>query len=316
MRFPAHRGLFFCLSITLSVCSCETMESSLIDFSLYNEENGQTIIPSEKQIDIKVIQIMPLQSNLTPSAQGGDCWDDWFFQFSNYNRCVRVYNLAEKQLKQECTIQARDKGFVSNCHCNSVCFGSSFYEEGDEFPLLYVSTGYTQDGFSGALVYRVVKKGGLFSFSLVQTIRLPILNSSWTEFIPAGDVCYVGYTGDFIVYKCPMPSPHAGDVIIDGSKDAIEFFQFPSQPEEIKTSRNQGKLFYHGKIIYPSGVPQTGEASVLFILDLNSRTYEHIFSFPEMGLLKEPESVFFWKGSLCVAFLDQIVSFEFTPSIF
>ena len=165
------------------------------------------------------------------------------------------------------------------------------------------------------MVYRVTRENDRFSFSLVQTIRLPVLKSSWTEFITAGDYCYVGYSSNYIYYKMRLPSVQEGDVILDGSKDAIEVFQFPPQPEDIKSSRNQGKLFRNGKIIFPSGVPQSREACVLIILDLNTRTYDYIFDFFEMGLFKEPESVFIWNNQLCVAFIDQIVSFEFTPDI-
>ena len=308
MQHLKNTSIVIFVLIAQSVCSCATLDSSLIEFSLYNDDSSQMGNTPGNQVAITVHQIMPLQSSLTPNAQGGACWGDWFFQFSNYNNYVRVYNLAEKTLKQNYSINAKDKGFVKNCHCNSVCFGSSYFSEMDEFPLLYVSTGYTKDGFSGVLVYRVIKIDDLFSFTLVQTIRLPVLNSSsWTEFIPAGEYCYVGYTGDFV---------YGGDVILDGNKDAIEVFQFPPQPEKIKYSSNQGKLYHNGKIIYPSGIPQIGEDSVFFFLDLKSKTYEHIFSFPELGLYKEPESVFFWRNSLCVAFVDQIVSFEFTPSIF
>ena len=190
-----------------------------------------------------------------------------------------------------------------------------FYEEGDTFPLLYVSTGYSSLGYSGALVYRVIQKEGLFTLSLVQTIRLPILNSTWTEFIPVGDVCYVCYTSDYIVYKMPLPSVHDGDIIIDGSMTALEVFQFPPQPDFMKSSRNQGRMIHNESIIFASGVPNAGEASVLVFLDMKTKIYKYIFDFKELGLNKESESIFIWRDSLCVAFLDQIVSFEFTPNI-
>ena len=258
---------------------------------------------------------MTLTYDYPPSPQGGACWNDYFFQFTADNGIIWIFNLQEKKRIQKYTLSENNRGFVSNCHCNSVCFGSSYFKEGDEFPLLYVSTGYASNGYTGALVYRINRDKGLFSFSLVQTIRLPVLRSSWTEFIPAGDYCYVCYTSDTVVYKMRLPAVNDGDVILDGSKDAIEVFQFPPQPEEIKSSRNQGRIFHNGKIIYPSGVPQVGEASILFILDLKTRTYEHIFDFPSMGFDKESESIFFWKEKLCVSFVDQIVSFDFTPDI-
>lgn len=318
-----HMCIFVCFLTVCSLCSCEPIINlSLEDLSPEDiaieyktqEVDDKGTAPKTK-ITVTTNQILPITERNSPQKQGGDCWNDYFFQFSTYNSVILIYNLEEKALIQKYSINNNDRGFVSNCHCNSVCFGSSFFEEGDEFPLLYVSTGYASGGYSGALVYRITKENGKFSFSLVQTIRIPILKSSWTEFITAGDYCYVGYTSDAIYYKMLLPSVHDGDVILDGSKDAIEVLQFPPQPEEIKSSRNQGKMFHNGKIIFPSGVPQAREASVLIILDLKTRTYEHIFDFTEMGLLNEPESVFIWKDTLCVAFIDQIVSFEFTPDI-
>lgn len=270
----------------------------------------------DEQTIVKTQQIMALQSRLTPNPQGGDCWGNFFFQFSNNNSLIRIYNLEEQELIQKYSLDNTNRGFVNNCHCNSVCFGSKYYDENDEIPLLYVSTGYGKDGYTGALVYRVMRTNDRFTFSLVQTIRFPVLDSSWTEFIPADDYCYICYTSNCLVYKMPLPSVHDGDVILDGSKDAIDVYQFPQQPKIMGNSRNQDRMYYNERIVLISGVPQSGEASVLVVLDLETRTYAHVFNFLDMGLSKEPESVFMWKGNLCVAFLNKIVSFEFNPSVF
>ena len=322
MTRPSRIGLLFVLIVS-SLCSCKPA----IDLTIDNiVQEGITLndyvqgvddkgVPKEVPITVRTNQIMTVKYDYPPSPQGGACWNDFFIQFTADNGIIWIFNLKEKKLIQKCTLLENNRGFVSNCHCNSVCFGSSYFKEGDEFPLLYVSTGYASDGYTGALVYRVIRDKDKFSFSPVQTIRLPVLKSFWTEFIPDGDYCYVCYTSDTIVYKMRLPSVNDGDVILDGSKDAIEVFQFPPQPEEIKSSRNQGRMFHNGKIIYPSGVPGAGEASILFILDLKTRTYEHIFDFPSMGFPTESESIFFWKDKLCISFVDQIVSFEFTPDI-
>ncbi len=313
-HFSKIRSYFFSIIVIAIIpVSCGTSDSLPYEVPDYIDDIQES--PSNEHITVETSQLMNLKTGLSPQPQGGDCWGDYFFQFSTNNGVVRIYNLAEKKLVQTYKLSKNDQGFVSNCHCNSVCFGSMYYEEGDTFPLLYVSTGYSSLGFSGALVYRVIQKDGVFKFSLVQTIRLPILNSSWTEFIPAGGVCYICYSSDYVVYKMPLPSVHDGDVIIDGSMNALEIFQFPSQPAFMKGSRNQGRMIHNGTIIFPSGVPQAGEASVLVFLDMDTRTYKHIFDFKELGLNKESESIFIWRDSLCVAFLDQIVSFEFTPNI-
>lgn len=324
MYSPSIRVIYILLSlIVFPVSACNPLEDPVFEEIIYINQDQEVQTGNQHddepnvqaQIIVKTHQIMTLQDNTNPHSQGGDCWGDYFFQFSKNNAVIRIYNLKDKELIQKFIHKNNGGGFVSNCHCNSVCFGSEYYEEGDEFPLLYVSTGYGNNGYTGALVYRITKEKGLFSFSLVQTLRFPVLKSSWTEFIPAGNVCYVCYTSDYIVYKMPMPSVHDGDVIIDGSKGALEVFQFPPQPQIMKNSRNQGRLYYKGKIVLTSGVPGSREASVLVVLDLETRTYEHIFDFFDMGLNTESESIFFWRDRLCVAFDDQIVSFEFDPDI-
>lgn len=306
-------SFFILIAISIILISCGTQDSLPYEVPDYIDDIQES--PSDEHITVDTYLLMNLKTGLSPQPQGGDCWGDFFFQFSTNNSVVRIYNLAEKKLIQTYKLSKKDQGFVSNCHCNSVCFGSMYFEEEDTFPLLYVSTGYSSLGYSGALVYRVIQNDELFTLSLVQTIRLPVLNSSWTEFIPSEDVCYVCYSSDYIVYKMPLPSVHDGDVIIDGSMNSLEVFQFPSQPAFMKGSRNQGRMFHNGTIIFPSGVPQAGEASMLVFLDMNTRTYKYIFDFKELGLNRESESIFIWRDTLCVAFLDQIVSFEFTPNI-
>ena len=251
-------------------------------------------------------QIMTLSDNRSPHPQGGDCWGDLFFQFVTNNTKVRIYDLSSGALVQTVTIPSTSRGFVSNCHCNTVCFGTEFYDVEDEFPLIYVSTGYSSDGYTGALVYRITRVEGVFMFSLVQTIRLPIGESTWTEFVPAGDYAYLCYTSQRVVYKVPLPHLDEGDVVIDKTM-ATETYQFAQQPNWMASSRNQDRLFYKDKIYLVSGVPEVGEASVLIILNLEEQIRETIIDLRSIGLKKEPESIFFWQGSLCIAFMDQIV---------
>ena len=238
--------------------------------------------------------------------QGGDAWGDYFFQFSTDNTTVRVYDLAMRTLVQTIKITSSLKGFVSNCHCNTVCFGKEYFDVEDTFPLIYVSTGYASDGYTGALVYRIVQHNGIFFITLVQTIKFPVGKSSWTEFVPGDEFAYICYTTERVIYKIEMPKLKDGDMVI-GPDSAIETFQFTAQPDWMVTSRNQDRLFHEGKIYVASGVPQSGEASVLFILNLETRERERIIDFKKSGLTSEPESIFNWRGDICVAFVDKIV---------
>lgn len=274
--------------------------TSSVVFPVGESDNSETIPKVTFQT------IMKLENNQSPHPQGGACWEDYFFQFSNENRIVRIYDLDQKKLLQTYQLEEKDRGFVPNCHCNSVCFGSEFYSTSDEFPLLYVSTGYAKNGYSGALAYRILKNKGEFSLSLVQTLRFPSFNGvSWTEYIPSSNSSFL-CCGN-AVYVIPSPSFKEGDIIIT-QKDTVETIILPKRPEWISSSRGQGHLYYEGRILLTAGVPQTGEESVLLDYNLEKRRLEAIINFKDLGIHSESESIFFWNNHLCIAFTDKIIS--------
>lgn len=289
------------LVIIASICplifgSCQEKLEWTIDIVA-----GQAV--SIDEVDyIQYEEIMPLSGRY---SQGGDSWGDYFFQFTKNNYEVRVYDLSTKTLVQTIMITSSLSGFVSNCHCNTVKFGTEYYDVEDFYPLIYVSTGYASGGYTGALVYRITQHNGIFFITLVQTIKFPVDKSSWTEFIPAGEYAYLCYTSERVIFKVPMPKLKDGDHIISRN-DAIETYQFSPQPDWMATSRNQDRMFYQGKILFVSGVPP-GEASVLVVLNLETRERERIIDFKKNGLTSEPESIFIWQGDICVAFVDKIV---------
>lgn len=260
----------------------------------------------EEVIDTSSFEEIMRLDAIRPGPQGGDCWGDFFFQFTANNTAVRVYDLSTKTLVQTLKITNTLRGFVPNCHCNSVNFGTEFYDAEDIFPLIYVSTGYASGGYTGALVYRITQHNGIFFITLVQTIKFPVETTSWTEFIPGDEYGYLCYTTERVIYKIPMPKLKDGNIILSRD-DAVETYQFTPQPDWMFTSRNQDRMFYHGKIIYISGVPQSGEASVFVSLNLETRERERIIDFIKIGLTTESESLFLWQGDICVAFVDKIV---------
>ena len=266
--------------------------------------------PSNNQTEDNTLifeEIMPLGGHLNPHPQGGDCWGDYFFQFATNNSVVRIYNLFTKTLEQTLSIPTSQRGFVSNCHGNTAKFGTEYYDPEDLFPLMYVSTGYSSGGYTGALVYRIVQHQGVFFITLVQTIKFPVVgNSSWTEFIPADKYAYLCYTSERVIYKFEMPKLKDGDIILC-RESALETYQFTPQPSWMATSRNQDRLFYKGKIAFISGVPGSGEASVFILLNLENREREMIVDFKKIGLKDESESIFIWQGDLCIAFVDKII---------
>lgn len=236
------------------------------------------------------------------SCQGGACFGDYLFMFKENNGTCWIYNLRTSTLLQTISIPSEERGFVSNCHCNTVNFGTEYYDANDPFPLVYVSTGYAADGYSGALVYRIVatteNDATTYSLSLVQTLKIP--GTSWSEFIVGEDGdCYIKY--DIHYYRMAMPSLSDGDVTFD-FENALSVCRLTPQPSWYNGSRNQGHLYHNGKIYLLSGVP-TSEASLFIAIDIaTGRREVEIDLYNTLGLTSEPEALFIWNGHFCIAF--------------
>lgn len=239
------------------------------------------------------------------SCQGGACFGDYLFMFTEYNTTCWMYNLASETLVQTIEIPSEERGFVGQCHCNTVNFGTEKYDADDPFPLIYVSTGYAAGGYSGALAYRIVATTEddvtTYSLTLVQTIKFP--GSGWTEFITGEDgFCFVWTDTGNTLYKMIMPKLSDGDVTFDFS-NALAVYRFPPQPSWFGGSRNQNRLYHNGKIYLVSGVPGGSEALLFIVLDLATERREVVIDLKNtLGLASEPETVFIWEGHFCVAF--------------
>lgn len=240
------------------------------------------------------------------SCQGGACFGDYLFMFSTNMETVWMYNLATKQLIQTITVAEGERGFVSNCHANTVNFGTEYYDSNDPFPLIYVSTGYNDGTDTGALVYRIVATTEndvtTYSLILVQTLKMP--GTTWTEFVTGDDVCFLCYTGPRIIYRMKMPKLSDGDITFD-LDEALEVYNFTLQPAWWNGSRNQCRIYKDGKIYVISGVPgsaTSSEKSLFFVLDLATCTREVVINLQTLGLNSEPEAIFFWNNKICIAF--------------
>lgn len=239
------------------------------------------------------------------ACQGGACYGDYLFMFNENNTTCWIYNLSTNTLLQTYTIPSGQRGFVSSCHNNTVNFGTEKYDSGDPFPLIYLSTGYNYDGYSGALVYRIIatteNSVTTYSLSLVQTLKIP--GTSWTEFIVGSDGdCYIKQELDGIhYYRMRMPTLSQGDYTFDLG-DALETYSFTAQPSWYNGSSNQCHIYHNGKIYLVSGVP-TSQSSLFICLDLATRRREvEIDLYNTLSLTSEPEALFIWRGHFCIAF--------------
>lgn len=238
--------------------------------------------------------------------QGGACFGNYLFMFTEDNTTCWMYNLSSNSLVQTITIASEERGFVSNCHCNTVNFGTEYYNANDPFPLVYVSTGYNDGTDSGALVYRIVATTEsdvtTYSLSLVQTLKLP--GTGWTEFLVGEDgFCYLCYTSARKIYKMAMPKLSQGDMTFNLS-NALSTYQFTAQPSWYNGSRNQNRIYKNGKIYMVSGVPGSSETTLFIVLDLATERREVEIDLSTLGFTAEPETVFIWRNQFCIAFRD------------
>lgn len=239
------------------------------------------------------------------ACQGGACFGDYLFMFKEENTTCWIYNLSTNTLLQTITIPSEQRGFVSDCHCNTVNFGTEYYDANDPFPLIYVSTGYNDGTDSGALVYRIVATTEndvtTYSLTLVQTLKLP--GTSWTEFVVGEDgFCYLCYTNYRKIYRMKMPTLSQGNITFD-LEQALDVYQFTPQPAWYKGSRNQNRIYHEGRIYLVSGVPASNETSLFVALDLaTGRRVAEIDLYNTLGLTSEPEALFIWRGQFCIAF--------------
>ena len=114
-------------------------------------------------------------------GQDGAIFGDLLFRFNAKGEGA-VYDLSQKPVNGEGEFSlvsafCLDRKDEIAPHSNSVFFGNEFYEEGDEFPLLYSNLYNNRrkeaDRMEGVtLVYRLTREGKEFSTKLVQLIKI------------------------------------------------------------------------------------------------------------------------------------------------
>lgn len=249
-------------------------------------------------------------------TQGSALYNDTlvvFYAASDGNR-LRFYDLNTKQLLSSNLLPAFDNTRV---HGNTLTFSNTFYDENDNFPLLYLCSGYTDTAeVSTSEVYVIRIANDTYSLSIVQTITLDygIINK-WTEFIVDNvkDRAWIMGSGiaDYICVNLPSIANSA--VTIDEDTAIIDKFNVPAfNLGNTVRSSGQGRFFYHNRIYHVSGIPQEsgqGEFST-FVCVTNVLTHviECVLPLVNFGLTNgtsnnyEPEGCFIWNDDFYVVF--------------
>lgn len=128
---------------------------------------------------IDLTKVTPI-GKIVGNGQDGAIYGKYLFSINRYGE-VNVYDIESfgEVVAPEDRIDSfkLDKWETVCPHSNAVCFGSEFYCEGDEFPLMYSNIYNNYAGSPRPLkgvccVYRVMREGTKFSTTLVQIIEI------------------------------------------------------------------------------------------------------------------------------------------------
>ncbi len=237
-------------------------------------------------------------------GQDGAIYNGYIFTFDALGVC-KVYSVADYSQIDSFTL---DKADIIPPHSNSVCFGSTYYNDGDAYPLLYSNIYNNDPTMPGVVnVYRLVQNGTMFSSTLVQIIKISFTNG---EQWGSGVRPY----GNFVVYT---DNDDLWAFVMDDMTHTTKFFSFdiPGLEQGIYSSKYgcrvvnleyidvkqtfstsrfnfiQGCCYYNGRLYSCEGF--TDDATnipAIRVVDLKKGVLETTINLPsELGLILEPE---------------------------
>lgn len=235
-------------------------------------------------------------------GQGACCYGGYLFQFFNTNNKIDIYRMSTKTKVQQITLTA-----VQTYHCNNANFGNEYYDEGDTFPLLYVSMENASE--HKALVYRVTVTGGVFAVTLVQTITFPTPSNDFLWYPNAfidcerskmiiaglGNNPWSSGTNNILIYKTfPLPTLSDGDTTLDIS-DLEDTFMASGYPT------TQGGFILNGRLYQVLGGPTNAR---MIAVDLQGHKVASEIDLVGDGLAIEPEGCFVDDDAIHINFVN------------
>ena len=219
---------------------------------------------------------------------------------------------------------ALDKRELITPHSNAVFFGTEFFAEGDEFPLLYsnIYNNYCdkEEPLIGVcLVYRLMREGESFKTTLVQMIEIGFKENPklWKAYPdrhgvrPYGNFVIDKKTNGYYAYvmrspedgtryfKFAIPAKDAGEIdptygvrrLVLTEEDILDYFDVPHH------FYIQGGIAHEGKIYSTEGSAYSEEnRPVIRVIDLEKQTQTDHADLMKMGYNEEPEMIDFSDG--------------------
>lgn len=271
---------------------------------------------------MKAINIAKLKTD-----QDGAIFGGYLFNFSTKG-AASVYKMSDVLNNNGQDIPYSsfilDKSELICPHSNSVSFGVEYYEEGDEFPLLYSTVYNTYKNFPDrhegeCCVYRIWRDGESFKSKLVQLIKISFVDdiNEWKSLSENRDVRpYGNFTVDrenrklyaFVMRDAPNKTrlfefnlPDFNEGIFDERLGcfykALEKSDILSSFDFEYTRYMQGSCCCDGKIYSVEGFSASEEnPPAIRIIDTQNKKQIFYKQFKELGLEIEPEFIEFYDG--------------------
>lgn len=256
-------------------------------------------------------------------GQDGAIFQDSVFRFNSDGSCG-VYALQTLELVDEFTL---DKAKEICPHSNAVFFGTEYFADGDEFPILYSNIYNTYakqpDRLEGVCcAYRITREQGKFTSQLVQVIRVsfvdtPLWRSENGEDIrPYGNFVMDGQnlwayvmrdesrTTRFFCF--PMPKVAQGQPDANWGVPVVTLTEqdITEQFDSCYVNFMQGGICHNGLIYSVEGftVPNQHNATpAMRIFDTKAKKQVLHLDLVALGLTVEPEFVEVYNGGFYYA---------------
>lgn len=256
-------------------------------------------------------------------GQDGTIFKNFVFRFNSNGTCG-VYALQTMELVDEFTL---DKAEGICPHSNAVFFGTKYFADGDEFPVLYsnIYNTYSKqpDRLEGVCcAYRITREKDKFTSQLVQVIRVgfvdtPLWRSKNGEDIrPYGNFVMDGQnlwayvmrdeTRTTRFFCFPMPKVTQGQPDAKWGIPVVTLMEqdISEQFDECYVNFMQGGICHNGLIYSVEGftVPNQRNANpALRIFDTKTQKQVLYLDLVALGLTVEPEFVEVYDGQLYYA---------------
>ena len=203
------------------------------------------------------------------SVQAGTAYGNYYFIFNNQHSTMYIYNLATKTSLGSVSMTSGSKD-----HCNTCSFGNIFYDQNDDFPLIYTSG--SQDGnYNHIQVWRIQLIESTFSISKVQEITLPSGAEGniwhWGQAFLDNEknhLWYASSSSDLLYFsRFSVPS------IFDDNDDVISSVTLAESDRTdyfttYKMANQQGGVMKNGILYWFDGVPAWGTLTKLYVYDI------------------------------------------------